>query len=86
MKKLLVGIFIGFALGAATYAIAAPQREARPNCAGNLTLDEFRACTTVRDWCAVYAKFAKPASRPEDPQVGALLDWLVRICPRPWRR
>lgn len=87
-----MGICIGFALGAASFALASPQKQTvspqiqtRPYCPGLKTLDEYRACSTIRNWCAWVAAFSKPMSRPEDPQVVRLLDQMRRSCPPAWR-
>lgn len=86
--RYVVVLMIGFALGAASLAVASPERQTRPErtaatryCAGLRPSDVYSACSVVRNWCTWIAK-----SNIDDPQVNFLFENMMRSCPRAWRR
>jgi hypothetical protein len=80
--RYLVMLMIGFALGAATLAVAAPERQSRPYCtAVRGYADVYSACATIRNWCAWVAN-----ANVDDPQVDNLLYHLKLSCPARWWR
>jgi hypothetical protein len=74
-------LLIGVALGAATFAVATPEKQTRPFCAGISTTDEYLACATVRNWCP----WISHHGQIEDLVVRNLFDDMRRTCPRRWR-